>query len=182
MRSIPILIIALAILASCSAKDITEFDVAISKNQTKAMLECMSKRKPDLTGVSKEHMAFVLMSWENGERMMALMGKHPCMQGTNVYDAQIAEVQSKNKALSSGLGSLTDLGMWYIGGEVIKSALSGMNSYHVEGQFNDLGVENHVDSANTATRNDNSGNTTSVNDSPSDSNINEINQANPIQY
>lgn len=174
-------ILAIAFLSSCGKTQLEQIDLNAMEKQAMAQKACYDSRKLDLRGVPKEAIGYAVITKQNADLMLAVLGKDPCAS-TSAFDVQIAEVQAKNKALSSGLSSLTDIGMWYIGGEVIKSALSGMNSYHVEGQFNELGVENHVDSGNTATSNKDSGNSFSYQDSLFDSNQSNFDQNNPIEY
>jgi len=168
-------IIIMWLMLGCGKTELQQVDLSAMTQQAKAQKACYDARKLNLTGVPKEAIGYAVMAKQNSDLILAVLGKDPCA-GTNAFDVQIAEVESKNKAISSGLGSLTDIGMWYIGGEVIKSALGGMNSYNVDGQFNSLGVTNEVDSRNTAIANDASYNT--ANDSPQDSNVSNFDQVN----
>lgn len=88
-----------------------------------------SQRLPDLSGVAADQQGLVMLALAQNKTMesvvMALSGNavDPC-GGTNVFDAQIAEVQSKNRAVSKVTGGFWDTvkaAIWPVTGAVVLS-------------------------------------------------------------
>ena len=117
-----ILCVAL-LMGACGKTALTQVDLDAGKEQAKAIKACYDSRTLDITGVPKEAIGYVVMSNQFSTALLSVTGNDPCRQ-TNMFDVQIAEVESKNKALSSGLGVVGQVGMFYIGADVIKAGFS----------------------------------------------------------
>jgi len=171
LKKICITLFAGLMLAGCSAHEVTQNEIAVQHDIDSAKNSCYNMLAQRdlaltkmLTNVPKEQVALVLVltqMQENNKQMMAIATGHsadPCGGQTNVFDAQIAEVQAKNSALRSIGGNVVTLGQWGLGAWTINKAIDGMGDHingnvtnnNIDGQNNTL---NH-DSFKTASQND----------------------------
>jgi hypothetical protein len=122
MNSKIVICIVLAILfTGCAKTDLTKIDLDAMKQQQKAVTACYEARKIDLKGVPKDSIGYIIMA----QQLVSALGNDPC-KSTNAFDVQIAEVNAKNRALSSATGNVINLGQWIVGGSVAKAAFGAM--------------------------------------------------------
>jgi len=188
-------LVFLFMLAGCGARDVSENDITVSKDMEASRGRCYdsvaSQANADarmLLAVKADDRTMVTMVYLNNKQTVAIVSAatghvvDKCA-GTNLWDFMVAETEAKNKALGAGLGHAVTGLKWIAGAWAVTDVLSGYGtSYAVDGQFNRLDTTNEMQSRNTNTRNDDSGNTTTLSDSPSDSNTVDWNQANPVSY
>jgi len=165
-------------LIGCSAHEPTNMEIQANRDVTVAQSECYRMRTAEvqrfvaqLSQVPPEQRMVVVMLHNQGEMtkeiVAAATGHHidPC-KSTNIFDAQIAEVKAKNKALSDTTGKLTNLGAWVVGGLTISSVMDKagsdiVNSYNSgsevnqnsknSGSFNEVGGDAAIDSTQSGT-------------------------------
>jgi hypothetical protein len=143
----------LSTLVGCSAHQPSTTEITANKDVTVAQTECYRMRSAEarrfvyqLSQIPPESRMIVVMLHNQGEMtkeiVAAATGNNvdPC-QATNIFDAQIAEVKAKNKALSDTTGKLTSLGTWVVGGLTVSSLADKIggevvNSYNTGSEIN----------------------------------------------
>lgn len=152
-----VLIIAV-VLAGCSKTPLTTNDLSANDKVADAVSACHEARKVDLTGVPEAAIGYVVMSKQFGDALLAVAGIDPC-KVTNAFDAQIAEVESKNKTVSNVSGSVGNLGMVFIGADVLKTAFGAAGNTYTSSDNSRLSATNESNSRNSWTATSESYNT-----------------------
>ena len=185
-------------LCSCSVSPLTQGQIDIQKSAETAKVACYNSQaekentiSTNMAFVPQEQIALVLVMTqmqESNKQMMAIATGNtydPCATGTTAFDVQIAEVESKNKALSTTSTGLFGLGKWVVGAwagtEIIDSiatagaiTIAGDGNSLNQNSFNTVGDENSLVNTSTVNidksteeidnTNNSSGNTTPDND------------------
>ncbi len=163
------------IFGGCSKTQLTQNDLTANNDQAIATKACYDARKIDYTNVPKDAIGYIVMSKQFSDALLAVTGNDPC-QSTNVFDVQIAEVESKNRALTGGFSVAGNLGMFYLGADVLKTAFDAAGSSYSFAATD----EASINLTDTSIGNTNSLNTaTSTNTSTTNSN-NEATATNTI--
>lgn len=159
-----ILIVSMVLMVGCSKTQLTQTDLTMSEKQAEATKACHEARKIDFTGVDKEAVPYILMSRQFSDALLAVTGNEPC-KTTNAFDVQIAEVNAKNGALEKGLGVAGNVGMFFIGADVLKTGFEAAGDTFSASDQGSVGVSQtntntaNSESFNTATSTDDSHNT-----------------------
>lgn len=133
------------VLVGCGKTPLTQMDLDAGKDQAKAVKECYEGRKIDFTKVPKDVIGYVMMSKQFTDTLLAVTGNEPC-KSTNMFDVQIAEVESKNNALGKSIG---------VGGDVIKMGLGIYGAVEIVGSVADSsGIKVNGDGNNISTATD----------------------------
>jgi len=160
MKKISILLILMMtlVLMGCGKTALDANDVKVMKELTISQKDCYASRKLDLTGVPDAAKGYAVISYQNTNLVLGILGKDPC-RVTNAFDAQIAEVKAKNEVLKDLSGKALNASLGYIAGEVIKTGLTEAgDSFKSEGMGETYVTQEH-DSRNVPTSIDDSYNT-----------------------
>jgi hypothetical protein len=148
-----LLLSIILLIGGCSAHQPTTTEITANKDVTMAQTECYRMRTAEaqrfvaqLTQIPPESRMIVVMLHNQGEMTKEIVSAatghniDPC-KSTNIFDAQIAEVVAKNKAVSDTTGKLTHLGTWIVGGMTVSSVADKIggeivNSYNSGSEIN----------------------------------------------
>lgn len=116
-------------LVGCSATPLTQEQLQLQEASYIAQSDCYERLEArdaqiaqQIAQVPPEQIGLVIVLQQMQESNQAMMSLatgnqyNPCDIGSTAFDVQIAEVRSKNLALSSGMTGAFGLGKWIVGG------------------------------------------------------------------
>jgi hypothetical protein len=109
-------------LSGCGGIDLTNDHLTLSTKLADVQESCYDSLKPDYTGIPKDIVALLEMSRQSNRTLLTAIGREPCKQ-MNFYEATVKVAESQNQAVTSGLESAGNLGMAFLGADVMKTAL-----------------------------------------------------------
>ena len=128
------------VIVGCSKSPLTQMDLDAGKEQAKAVEECFKARKIDYSKVPKNSVGYVVMSKQFSDTILAVTGNEPC-KSTNMFDVQIAEVQSKNRVVEKAVGvggDVLTMGIGVAGAVKIVDSISDSTGIKVTGDGNNV--------------------------------------------